>query len=199
MRTEQEEKPYGYKLEPGEDLVAAGYAGREGARQLAWAFKGELSSWFSSGFLEEAQEEMQEEAAFPWKEFSWWEKLGVTAMEPAGEGGILKAVWDLCERYKIGAWFCLRDIPIKQSTIDICERCGLNPYRLLSGNCLVLAAENGGHVVRACKEKGIPAAVIGQVKEGIGREIRHGQETGYLGRPVEDELRRAFREGFPSR
>ena len=54
MRTEQEEKPYGYKLEPGEDLVAAGYAGREGARQLAWAFKGELSSWFSSGFLEEA-------------------------------------------------------------------------------------------------------------------------------------------------
>ena len=53
---------------------------------------------------------------------------------------------------------------------------------------MVLAAQNGGRIVEACHELGIPAAVIGQVTEGIAREMRHGDEIGYLERPREDEL-----------
>lgn len=180
-------------MEPGEDLVVAGYMGQAGTKELARAFRQSLS-WFSESYLREIEEEAAPEVT---PHLSEWRNMGVTAAEPAGEGGILKAIWDLSGRYRAGIVFWLKDIPVRQSTIEICERCGCNPYRLFSGNCLVMAAENGGRIVRACREAGIPAAVIGRVKEGIAREIRHGEETGYLGRPVEDELHRVLREGLP--
>ena len=34
-------------------------------------------------------------------------------------------------------------IPVRQETIEVCERYELNPYRLLSSGCVLAAADNG--------------------------------------------------------
>lgn len=173
------------RMKPGQDLVAVGRIGRPGTRALAEGRKEELSRWFSQNYQKQIAESREPEVS---RHLDYFRELGAAAYEPAGRGGILKAIWDLTGACRAGAVFWLRRIPVGQDTIEVCERCGANPYRLWCGSCMVLAAQNGGRIVEACHELGIPAAVIGQVTEGIAREMRHGDETGYLERPREDEL-----------
>ena len=180
---------------PGEDLVVAGYICQRGTRELIQAFRQELFQWFSKSFLWEAVQAAQPDVNHYLPKFM---ELGATESEPAGEGGILKAIWDLSGAYRVGLTFFPRTIPIRQCTIEICERVGCNPYRIFCGNCLVMAAANGGQLVEACINLGIPAAVIGRVEEGTARKIRHGEETGYLERPGEDELYRVTRTKMES-
>lgn len=87
-----------------------------------------------------------------------------------------------------GIRFSLRKIPIKQETIEICERYDLNPYRLFSTGCLIFTADNGGDLVNAFGKQGMEAAVIGKVTDGIKRIIDHGETIGFLDRPTEDEI-----------
>ena len=115
----------------------------------------------------------------------------VTAWEYAGEGGILTAVWNLSGIYNVGVDIDLRMIPMKQAVVEVCEIFEVNPYRLFSENCVILACDRGGQMVRSLSAQGIPAAVIGSTEKGIARVIRHGEETaGYLERPRADELSR---------
>lgn len=188
MAESQRENQEG-RMEPGEDLVVIGSIGQTGTRILAEAGRKKLSQWFSESYLQEVMEYQENDVQKVFSSLPGW---GVTALEPAGEGGIFKAVWDLSGRYRTGVVFRLCRIPILQGTIEICERWGCNPYRLYCGNCLVAAAYNGGQAAERCNEAGITAAVIGQVMPGIAREILHGEETGYLERPTEDELYRVL-------
>ena len=118
--------------------------------------------------------------------------MGATEGEPAGEGVILSALWNLSGAYMTGIEFSLRQIPVKQETIEVCERYDLNPYRLYSDGCLLFVTDNGGEMVLALEREGIHAAVIGRVTEGIGRIIRHGESSGYLDRPAEDEIHKVL-------
>ena len=58
---------------------------------------------------------------------------------------------------QVGIEIQIRNIPVKQSTIEICERYDLNPYRLLSDGCVVFVADNGGQFCEVLKKQGIPA------------------------------------------
>lgn len=172
-------------LKAGQDLVAAGYAGLEGARRIAKAREAELSAWFSKAYIERIQQGMDriiDEDSLPWREY------GATEWESAGEGGIFTALWNLSGAYKRGFQVDLYRIPVRQDTIEVCERYELNPYRLYSPNCVVAAADHGYHLAERLKREGIPAAVIGVVSPGIGREIRYGRVKGFLERPRGDEL-----------
>ena len=75
-----------------------------------------------------------------------------------------------------------------QETIEICELFDLNPYRLSSGECLLMAVENGGDAVKILSEAGIPSAVIGKVEKGIARKMVGIGTTGFLERPAPDEI-----------
>lgn len=54
----------------------------------------------------------------------------------------------------------LKKIPVRQETIEICEFFGLNPYELISGGSMLMAAEDGNQLVHELEKAGIPAAVI---------------------------------------
>lgn len=179
-------------MKPGQDLVVAGLIGRPGTRALAAGEDEQLSRWFSRQYRKQIAESREPEVT---RHLDYFRELGAAAWEPAGRGGILKAVWDLSGAYRTGVVFWLRRIPVGQDTIEICERCGANPYRLWCSECVLIAAENGGRIVEACAGLGIDAAVIGRTAGGIAREMRHGEETGYLERPREDELIRVLGAG----
>lgn len=55
-------------------------------------------------------------------------------IEKVGKGGILAALWKICDRNKFGLSYSLSDIPILQGTVEISNFFDINPYRLLSGN-----------------------------------------------------------------
>lgn len=188
-----EERSYTGFMEPGQDLVIAGYPGQAGAGRIAAARETELRQWFSNDYIQQMKDNKE---VLLMGNLEQWRKFGATECEPVGEGGVYTALWNLSGAYKVGIEFELLQIPIKQETVELCERCGLNPYRLYSENCMLLAGWNGGHLVKALLDAGIPAAVIGRVNRGIKREICHGASRGFLERPQKDELLKVIPDCF---
>lgn len=178
-------------MRPGQDLVVAGYVGLEGSRQIAKACEQELLAWFSEEYIRQLQQiadaELDQKPAD-------WKKLGVTEWEEAAEGGIHTALWNLSGAYMTGFEIDLRKIPIRQETIEVCERYDLNPYDLLCSHCMLLVADNGGQLVQRLNQKGIPAQCIGTVNSGIKREICYGEVRGFMDRPKPDELHKILNQ-----
>ena len=179
-------------LQAGQDLVVAGYAGLAGTVKLAEAKEEELSRWFSDEYMEEIADAAPLCPVSP----EFWRSCGAAEWEPAGEGGILTAIWNLTGAYETGVEFYLRQIPMRQETVEVCERLELNPYRLYSWGCVLLTADNGGQLVRILAEKHIPAQVIGRVNKGIAREMIVQEGRGFLERPQPDEITKVIPDFF---
>lgn len=176
-------------MRPGQDLVMAGYTGFSGTLMIGEQRIDSLKERFAPGFLRCLDENR-------WYSTEQWmnSELAsgnspVTAYEFAGEGGVFAALWNLSGIFNAGIDVDLRLLPMRQITVELCELFELNPYRLYSSNCLLLAADGGGQLVRRLRREGIPAETVGCVTRGIARQIRHGEEAaGYLERPQPDEL-----------
>lgn len=174
-------------MEEGQDLVAAGFAGLAGTRLIAEKKRQELTGRFAAGYLDQLA--VLERNLRGLKD---WELFGAAECESAGEGGILAAVWNLSGAYRLGVEFSLRKIPIKQETIEICEFFGLNPYRIYSGGCWLLASKNGGRTVEELAGQGVHGAVIGRITKGISRIITDVGQGRFLNRPQPDELEKVI-------
>ena len=199
-------------LNEGDELVAAGSAALMGTALIAQKEKVFLKQFFSESFLWDAQRgpllygayetEVPEEVC--WEDISQqWisgakaapvcrelKNMGAEAIYPLNCGGILAGIWKMAEVSDVGLHVDLRKIPIRQETIEICERFDLNPYKLFSGGSLLIGTKKGEAMVRFFREKGIPSAVVGSVDKGNDRLLYSKGITRYLDRPSQDELTR---------
>ncbi|MEG0564933.1 MAG: AIR synthase-related protein [Hungatella sp.] len=182
-------------MKPTQDLVVAGFVGSAGARIIATMQEETLLQWFSIAYIRRIKYQDKNDIVIHGNS-QQWQSFGATACEPIGEGGIYTALWNLSGAYGVGIEFKLHQIPVRQETIEICERYDLNPYRLFSDHCFLLVADNGGHLVETLANCAIPAVVIGRVNCGIKREIVHGEERGFLDRPKKDELKKVVPSYF---
>ena len=136
-------------IKPGQDLVVAGYAGMAGARLIFQKKKEKLEGRFAPSFLRCLEKEDSYNVK-EWLENELKQKdCPVTAWEYAKEGGILTAVWNLSGIFNVGVDIDLRMIPMKQAVVEVCEMFEVNPYRLFSENCVILACDRGGQMVRS--------------------------------------------------
>jgi hydrogenase maturation factor len=113
---------------------------------------------------------------------------GASAMHDLAEGGVFGALWELGQCAGVGLDIDLKKIPIRQETVEICEFFDLNPYKLLSGGSLLMAADDGNALVRAIEEAGGNATIIGKATDGNDRVLRNGEEFRYLETTQTDEL-----------
>lgn len=180
-------------MKPGQDLVVAGFAGLKGSRVIASAKRKELMLWFAEDYIDRMAKNSETEIIC---DLEQWKEFGAAECEPVKEGGILAALWNLSGAYQTGIECSLRLIPVRQETIEICERYDLNPYRLLSEHCFLMAAQHGADLVTMLGIHHIPAVVIGKVNPGIKRVIHNGETRGFLDRPAKDELKKVVPEYF---
>ncbi|BFL45593.1 AIR synthase family protein [Lactonifactor longoviformis] len=174
------------EIKPGQDLVLTKWIGLEATAAIAREKKAELLERFSLAFVEEASNFEQYLSVLPEAQIAV--EAGVTAMHDLRTGGVFGALWEMASGGDIGLEVDLRSIPVRQETVEICEAFGLNPYQVTSSGSLLLAAENGNHLVRALSQKGIHGAVIGKTTEGRERILRNQGEVRYLDKPQPDEL-----------
>lgn len=176
------------RLAVGDELVVVGNIALKGTALLAEKKYEYLRGFFSEGFLHDAKgfdtEKLCEENA------AWKLALlsGASALYAMGEGGVLSALWKMAEASQVGLRADLRKIPVRQETIEICERFDLNPYKLLSQGALLMGIRGGEELVQEYGRRGIPAAVIGQTNGGNDRLLYSGENVRYLERPGQDEI-----------
>jgi hydrogenase maturation factor len=173
-------------LKCGMDIVAAKWIGMEGTAILAEERKSELSKRFPSHFIEQALAlgdgiSIQKEARIAID-------AGVTVMHDASEGGIFAALWEMASASGVGIDIDLKKIPIRQETVEISEFFGINPYRLMSGGCLLFATYDGEGLVRKLNDESTNSAIIGRAVEGNDRIVTKDDEKSFLELPQADEI-----------
>lgn len=168
------------------DLVLSKWIGLEGTAILAYEKEEELLKRYPKSLVVKAKEFKDLISVAP--EAAIALRSGVYAMHDVRNGGIFGALWELSQKIGAGLSVCLKEIPIKQETIEICEYYDLNPYELLSGGCLLMAAENGPKLVEALDAAGICAFVIGRTNGTNDKIVHSGDEIRYLTMPAADEI-----------
>ena len=68
-------------------------------------------------------------------------------MHDITEGGVFGALWEMAEGAGTGLDVDLRKIPIRQETVEICEFFGVNPYLIMSSGSMMIASDDGHHLV----------------------------------------------------
>ena len=174
------------------DIVAAGHAGEAGAVRIAREKFSDMLRRFRKDYAEHLCEETKaaERLAELISAGGAAASLGETGScicIPAGEGGVLAALYRAAKERKCGLRILQKQIPVRQDTIEVCEMYGLNPYRLYTRSALFLC-ENGARLAERLRERGIPAERIGRLTAGPDKIIADKTETEYLNRPSADEL-----------
>lgn len=177
----------------GQDIVVSKWIGLEGTARLASAYGERLRTKYPARLVDEAAAYDKYLSVLP--EAATAMKSGVCGMHDVSRGGIFGALWELAQGAGVGLEIDLKKIPVKQETIEICEFFELNPYELLSGGSLIMAAENGRTLVDLLAREHIPAAVIGRTTSGNDRVIYNEEEKRYLDRPKMDQIYAAHVDG----
>lgn len=105
------------------------------------------------------------------------------------EFGIFEALFQMSRELKCGLEINIKDIPIKQETVEICEFTGVNPYALYAGYSSVVVAKDGKKAVEFYEKNGIPATIVGTTTEDNDKIVINEDERGFLPHIRKDELK----------
>ncbi len=171
---------------PGQEIVMTKWAGLEGTAIIAAEKEAELLTRYSSSFIEGAKQLINHISVVPEARIA--RECGATSMHDVTEGGIFGALWEIGAASKVGLEVDIKKILLKQETVEICEFYDINPYMLISSGCMLIVTDKGNLLADRLKTEGIPAAVIGYIKEGNDRIILNEEERRFLEPPKADEL-----------
>ena len=64
--------------------------------------------------------------------------------------------------------------------MEVCEYFDVNPYQLKGDGALLFLTNDSQTAIKALKEAGIPASVIGRINDGNDRVLINEDETRFL-------------------
>lgn len=164
-----------------QDIVVSKWIGLEGTVMLAKKHYSRLRERFPLRMIEEAVGFDKYLSVIP--EAATAMKSGVCGMREISRGGILAGLWEMAQEAGVGLEVNLREIPVRQETIEICEFFGENPYELLSGGCLLMTTTDGNGLVEALHREEIPAVRIGRTTKGNDRVLYNEGRKRFLNKP----------------
>lgn len=174
----------------GQDIVYAGWAGLEGMLRIIGEKEAELRERFTPAFI--GQMKAYDSELCGLSKIAVADAMGVSVIRQVSRGGILASLWDLAKDTELGLNLDLKKIAVRQETIEVCEHFRLNPYQLASGGSFLMLTENGEALADALNQKGVQAAVIGQLTDSNDKIIHNGEDMRYIDRPAPDELMKVF-------
>jgi len=170
----------------GDDIVMTKGVGIEGTAIIAYEKQNELISVLGSDRLDKAKSFMNMLSVV--SEGLICGHFGVNSMHDVTEGGLLGAVWEVCEASGKGAEIYEDKILISEETTMICNHYNINPLKLISSGCMLITCKNGKDLVDKLREQEIDAAVIGKiVKTGCFLiDSKNSKKT--ISQPESDDL-----------
>lgn len=183
------------KPQKNQEIVLTKWVGMAGAVIIAENKYDELTARFSASYIDGAIDlknhlSIKKEAGIIKriaKEAALAGKSAIIGLA-VSKGGIYKALWDMAKLGGTGLEVNLKNIPIKQETVEICNYYDLNPYELYSEGCMLIACDNGSEIVDELEKADIPAFVIGRLTSDNDRVIINDTERKFLTKPCPDEM-----------
>lgn len=174
---------------PGQDIVVTKYVGLEGTGIIANEKEDELAEWFSSSFIQEAKDCLGDISVVP---DGMAAKKYASSMHDITEGGVYGALWEVAKASGVGFEVTVEDIPIKQHTIELCEKYDLNPYQLISSGSMLITTDYGRELVAALKQKGIKGTIIGHTTDSKNKLVYRQGKAANMEAPKQDELYKIY-------
>lgn len=169
-------------IKPGMGIVMTKWAGIEEAaihisnEEKLLTLKEKFSPYYMSNFEHYTEWLTIEEEARLAREFS------DVIMHDNSDGGVFGSLWDLAEGSGLGFEVKLRDIPVRQETIELAYVSGLNIYRMKSAGSLLIVSDRADELAAYITDKGVPAVRIGQFTDTNDKIILVEDEIRYLER-----------------
>lgn len=173
-----------------QDIVLLKWIGLSGTFRAMREKEEELSKRFVPTFLNQIRQ--METELFSADAIKVAKEHGASAMQQITSGGILATLWEMAEASNIGMEVELKQMAIRQETVEVCEFCHLNPYQLTSVGSVVIFTERGEELVQRYEEIGVPATLLGRTTADTARVILGGEEKRFLDRPAPDELLKIY-------
>lgn len=184
----------GRRITAGMEIVLSKWIGLEGTAILANTNEQRLLERYPAYFIEEAKQFTRYGSVLA--EAATAVKSDVCAMHDASKGGIFAALWEIAEATGIGLKVDMKKIPLRQETVEICEELGVNPYKLLSGGCIIMITDKAEQLVSALNEQGVNAVSIGVTTDTKERVLLNEEEIRYLEKPDRDEIYTFYQKGL---
>ena len=86
-----------------------------------------------------------------WRMSAGGVQLRQAAMHDVSQGGILAALWEMAQRLGAGLEVDLKQIAVRQETVEISEAVGANPYSMPSSGAL---SHRSGERIRSLQRAG---------------------------------------------
>lgn len=179
------------RIQVGDVIMMTKDVGLEGIGIIASDRPDKLSTFLSPEEIQEARAMLENTNVV--KEGIIAGQVGVSGMHDITEGGVLGAVWEMCETSGLGAEIFFEKLPIPTLSDRICKEIGIDILRLISSGCMLMVVppDKKDALSRKIEEAGIRLSEIGRMTERGVFLIREGEKS-EIAPPQSDELYRAL-------
>lgn len=164
-------------------VYVSNYVGNLGTKFLIEGKKNELLKRFPKNYLDKVLsdiDESLEDKGDVMSSFFIYDRIDIK------KGGVLTALWDICDKHKLGLKYSLKDIPILQGTIEIANYFDLNPYRLYTDKSEVILIDVDKVVDESMKNTSLK--LIGETNKEKQRLRIDGEVDAFLIKDYKDEI-----------
>ena len=180
------EENFPQKAHAGQDIVMTKWAGLSGSWLLEQTVQEAFQKRYPKEFSQTIENYQSQFSVRPELAEAW--SKGERALFDLSNGGVYGGLWEMASAGNVGLRVDLKKIPIRQETVELCNYVDVNPYQIASMGSLLIASDQGEHLVSHLAQRGIAAQVIGCFCEGPDRVIENGDERGYLYPPKGDAI-----------
>ncbi len=177
-------------IRPNQDIIMTKWAGLEGSSVIAKLKYDELISKYPKHYIDSAVSIIDYISTIP--EAIALKDTDITAIHDVSSGGVFATLWELSVESNVGIEVELKDVPIKQETIEVCEYFNLNPYMLRGNGSLIIVCDNGEEIVNTLQEAGISSSIIGKTTSNNDKVVLIEDEKRFLTPPKGDEIQKVL-------
>lgn len=176
-------------MRSGDYILMTKQAGMEGTGIIACDYKDKLKDMLSPDEIREAEEMLNHVSVV--KEGIIAGRIGTAGMHDITEGGVLGAIWEMCEIAGLGAELWQEKIPVTDVTKKICDHFDIDYLRLMSSGCMMIIAhpEQKDELMNRISQSDVSISCIGKItEESLGRILINGSKKTEITPPDSDEL-----------
>ncbi len=151
------------KIKKGDVILMTKSAGLEGIGIIAEDHEDELKKFLKKEEIQKAKNFLRDISVV--REGIIGGKVGASVMHDVTEGGILGAIWELCDSANVGAEVLYDNINVDILTKKISKNFNIDYLKLISSGCMliVISKDKKDELIREMNREGIEISEIGYV------------------------------------